>query len=106
MGGLEHEPGSAASFWGETMKAVLEMILGAHLLGFDPDAALHRPGSWEWASMWGERLRDALEAAGYEPEVDPDANWRRVWVLWSDEEILGLEFKLDIGAARRSVFSD
>ena len=56
-------------------------VLRAQLVGdfFDVDAAIHRPGSWEWPTSQAEAMRDYLQAQGYEAHVHPLGPWRRVW---------------------------
>lgn len=44
------------------------------------DAALHRPGSWEWQTEEAVRARETLHSKGYHEVVEPTAWWRVRWV--------------------------
>lgn len=46
----------------------------------DVYSAVCRPGSWEWATVMGARLRCELQQLGYLPEPDEVSPWRVTWV--------------------------
>lgn len=46
----------------------------------DVQAALSRPGSWEYQLPVARVLRELLVSRGYIATPDPDAAWRLVWI--------------------------
>jgi hypothetical protein len=67
----------------------------------DIDAAIARPGSWEWHTEDGFYVRRILKEKGYETIEDPKAPWRVRWQqkeaekesLWPDDTLPTIGFR-------------